>query len=339
MLVIDNMDLPIYRKSGVYSDVMHAWTQALTVVENLVSGVAQSVKLAKLYSVQAEWARNLYLHQGVVMSRAAAVACICMFESGELNLKPEGLDHILAVSCSNNIYASEILFSDPFEDSPAHAFRHVVGNVGKPVVVLLFSPRNTTVRKPDLENWDMVNHAPFDGRFEDNFASTSLHLSLTGYEQPVNTDDHGGRDSVVHFVEVVVSAHDRGVWHADLDLLRLATGDWTRILPADCQHTEEQIAHTSLLASCTSIDNWYEVLDRPRNTAIVRSHRNWIARLALAAVSSPKHQQLIIASDKPCCACLHERCESHEEPEEEYPEEEEPEEEESEDIGELLFLC
>lgn len=43
MLIIDNMDLPILHKSNVYGDVMRAWTQALTVVENLVSGVAQSV--------------------------------------------------------------------------------------------------------------------------------------------------------------------------------------------------------------------------------------------------------------------------------------------------------
>lgn len=204
---------------------------------------------------QAAWAQSLYREPGVVIDRASAVACICMFESGELNLKPEGLDHILAVSCSNNIYTSEILFSDPLKDSPAHTFRHVVGNVGKPGVVLLFSPRNTIVRKPDLENWDMVNHAPFDGKFEDNFTATSLHLSLIGYEQPVNTDDRGDRDSVVHFVEVVVSVHDRGVWHADLDLLRLANRKWDRILPADCKHTETQIADASRLASCTSIDN------------------------------------------------------------------------------------
>lgn len=43
MLIIDDMHLPIPRKASVYDDVMHTWTQALTVAENLVSGVAQSM--------------------------------------------------------------------------------------------------------------------------------------------------------------------------------------------------------------------------------------------------------------------------------------------------------
>ena len=43
MLIVDNMDLPILHKSSMYGDVMRAWTQAMIVVENLLSGVAQSV--------------------------------------------------------------------------------------------------------------------------------------------------------------------------------------------------------------------------------------------------------------------------------------------------------
>ena len=34
MLIIDNMHLPIPRKARLYDDVMHTWTQALTVAEN-----------------------------------------------------------------------------------------------------------------------------------------------------------------------------------------------------------------------------------------------------------------------------------------------------------------
>lgn len=227
-----------------------------------------------------------------------------MFESGELDLKPEDLEGVMAVSSSNNLYASEVLFCDPYESPPLHTFRHVFGNVGRPGLVLLLSPRSTVLREPDLGSWEMVNHAPFDGSFEDNFASTSLHLGLTGYEQPVNINDHGDRDSVVHFVEAVVSAHDRGIWHADLDLLRLATRNWSRTSAADCPHIEGQAADVSPIADFASIDNWYEVLDPPRNPAIVRSQGNSIARLALAAIPSPENQELTIVSDKPCCACI-----------------------------------
>ena len=253
---------------------------------------------------EAKWAQYLSPLTGFVMSRASAVACICMFENGELNLQLQDLEDILAVSSANNLYASEILFCDPSKSPPPNAFRHVIGNVGRPGLVLLLSPRNTILREPDLESWEMINHAPFDGKFEDNFESTSLHLSLTGYEQPINIHGHGDRDCVVHFAEVVVSAHDRGLWHADLDLLHLATRRWPRISSAHCRHTEDQKVDASLVADFISIDNWYEALDRPHNPAIVRSQNNWIARLALAAIPSPENQQLIVTLDKPCCACL-----------------------------------
>ena len=253
---------------------------------------------------QSKWAAGISPPSNIFISRATAIACICMFESGELDLQPEDLDDVIAVSSSNNLYASEILFCDPSEDPPAHALRHMIGNVGRPGLVLLLSPRNTMLREPDLGSWKMVNHAPFDGKFENNFESTSLHLSLTGWEQPVNVRDHGDRDSVVHFVEAVVSAHDRGVWHADLDLLCLSTRRWPRILHTDCPHTDDQTEDSSLITDYTAIDNWYEVIDQPRNPAILRCRDNWIARLALAAIPISEAQHLVIVSDKPCCACL-----------------------------------
>lgn len=138
----------------------------------------------------ARWAENLSPYTEFVMGKASAMACVCMFESGELDLEPDDLGDILAVSLLNNLYASETLFCDPSESPPEHALRHVIGNVGRPGLVLLLSPRNTILREPDLESWEMVNHTTFDGKFEDNFASTSLHLSLTGWEQPVNVQNH-----------------------------------------------------------------------------------------------------------------------------------------------------
>ena len=227
-----------------------------------------------------------------------------MFESGELDLHPEDLEDVIAVSSSNNIYASEVLFCDPSESPPPYAFRHVIGNIGRPGLVLLLSSRNTAVREPDFGTWEMVNQAPFDGNFEKNFASTSLHLSLTGYEQSVNLNDHGDRDSVVDFAEAVVSAHDRGLWHADLDLLRLTTRTWSRTSPEDCPHHGEDRADYSPIADLTSIDSWYEALDPPRTPAVVRSQSNWIARLALVSIPWPEKQELVIISDTPCCACL-----------------------------------
>ena len=293
----DKEGLPSYYKS------LMALAAAQEVFNKLPNAEVDLAVVSRSLS-QAKWAQSLWRLPDFVMTRASAVACICMFESGELDLQPEDLEDVMAVSSSNNLYASEILFCDPYESPPAHAFRHVVGNVGRPGLVLLLSPRNSILREPDVGSWEMVNHAPFDGRFEDNFASTSLHLCLTGYEQPVNINDHGDRDSVVHFVEAAVSAHDRGLWHADLDLLRLSRRNWSRSSAADCPHDEEQAADVSRVADFASIDNWYEVLDPPRNPAIVRSQGNWIARLALSAIPSPENQKLTIITDKPCCACI-----------------------------------
>ena len=293
----DKEGLPSYYKS------LRALAAAQEVFNKLPNAEVDLAVVSRSLS-QAKWAQSLWLLPDFVMTRASAVACICMFESGELNLQPEDLEDVMAVSSSNNLYASEVLFCDPYESPPAHAFRHVIGNVGKPGLVLLLSPRNSILREPDVGSWEMVNHAPFNGRFEDNFASTSLHLCLTGYEQPVNINDHGDRDSVVHFVEAAVSAHERGLWHADLDLLRLSKRNWSRSSAADCPHDEEQAADVSLLADFASIDNWYEVLDPPLNPAIVRSQGNWIARLALSAIPSPKKQKMTIIADKPCCACI-----------------------------------
>ena len=293
----DKAGFPSYYKS------LTALAAAQEVFDKLPNAEVDLAVVSRSLS-QAKWAQSLWLLPDFVMTRASAVACICMFESGELNLEPEDLEDVIAVSSSNNIYASEVLFCDPYESPPAHAFRHVVGNVGKPGVVLLLSPRNSIIRKSGYDSWNMVNHAPFDGRFEDNFASTSLHLCLTGYEQPVNINDHGDRDSVVHFVEAAVSAHDRGLWHADLDLLRLSRRNWSRSSAADCPHDEEQAADVSLVADFASIDNWYEVLDPPLNPAIVRSQGNWIARLALSGIPSPENQKLTIITDRPCCACI-----------------------------------
>ena len=55
MLITDNTDLPLPRKASMYGDVIHAWTQALTVVESLVSGVARSVNSSEALLGLSAW--------------------------------------------------------------------------------------------------------------------------------------------------------------------------------------------------------------------------------------------------------------------------------------------
>ena len=182
----------------------------------------------------------------------------------------------------------------------------MIGNVGKPGLVCLLSPRDTIFRELDLETWKLINHWKFDGKLEDNLTSTSLHLSLTGYEQPLNISIHGGRDREAFYLEAVVSAYDKGIWVADLDLTHLlqALG-----LNSDhqCPHVAEARSYTKNFPNLVSIDNWYEFLDPPLSPAVIRACGNWVARLALAAIPLPPARTLIIEREQICWACMKER--------------------------------
>ncbi len=50
----------------------------------------------------------------------------------------------------------------------------------------------------------------------------------------------------------------------------------------------------------TSIDNWYDYLDRPTNPAIIRVNNKWVVRLAFAAIPFPDREKLIIGSQEIC---------------------------------------
>ena len=263
-----------------------------------------------------KWAANVLDLGQREMTRTASFACVAMFDTGCLDLDLNVFDEVIAVSSANNIYASEILSGDPWQLSTSN-LRHVTGNVGKPGLALLLSPGDTILREPDLETWELVNHVPYDGKCEDNFKATSLHLSLTGYEQPLNTGEQGRRDKEAYYIEAVVSAYDRGTWVADLDLLYFVrrfgagwyNGSAFARLPNFCAHDAALGKNTSAFAKLTSIDNWYEFQDAPKNAAVIRASRNWVARLALAATHFDKGYILIIAFEDICWACVQESVE------------------------------
>ena len=236
-------------------------------------------------------------------------ACIAMFETGVLNMHLHYFDEVVAMSAGNTLYVSEVLLCDPSTRSSPHRIRALVGNVGKPGLALLLLPKNPMRQEPDLETWQMVNHAEFDGIFQDNFRGTSLHLSLTGYEQALNIGQHRGRDKEVYYLEAVVAALHDGSWVADLDIWNISRKPddvqrkWIQHLPLICSHNDAEQADFSYLAKLTSIDNWYEFLDRPQNAMIVRAKGNWTARLAFATAAANMQQPLVVGSEKICWAC------------------------------------
>jgi hypothetical protein len=244
-----------------------------------------------------------------IPSRPEALALIATFESGGIAMKPRDFEDVIAISSGSSLYVAEALLNDPV--STYEGIRCLVGNVGKPGMVLLLSPDDPMVKPPSDETWEMVNHDEFDGQWEDNFQKTTLHLKLTGYEAPLNVDRHGGRYKEVVYMKAVVSAHARGEWIADINVLsmysqhRARSGNWLieRLLPPTCDHTEESKSDNREFGLLTSIDNWPELLDLPPNTSVVRAKGNWDARLALAAVMRMRNDNVIIVSGDMCWAC------------------------------------
>ena len=249
------------------------------------------------------WAQALLKETNGKFTRTISLSCASFFDTGYLDLRTEDLEDVLALSSANSIYASEFLFCDPSRRPPDYRLRHVIGNVGKPGLALLLSPRNTILREPDIDTWQLVNHAKFDGCFEDNFPSTTLHLSLTGYEQRLNTSRYGCRDKEAFYLEAAVKAYDKGAWFADLDLLHLLHDPFLHV-GGSCLHNSSAQQDFSDIHDPVSIDNWHEYLERPPNTAVIRASGNWVARLAFAAIPLADKEELIIVSEMMCWACL-----------------------------------
>jgi hypothetical protein len=277
----------------------------------------------------AQWAQ-IDWRAVVSIQRHEAFACITMFDTGHVNLGLENFVDVMAVSSGNTLYVSEMLLNDPCQPLRELGIRCLIGNIGRPGVALLMAPREPDLLEPSLDTWDMVNHTDFDGKFENSFQGTSLQLSLTGYEQAINiAATQGLRYKEVAYVEAVVSAHDRGVWVGDLDILNLHRSSSSflsnygseaitaikgamkgetlpeRALPGSCSHSEAGIENPEF-GKITSIDNWSEFLDPPPNPAIIRAKGNWIARLALAAAMRGREDSAVWASGQICWKCVEE---------------------------------
>lgn len=147
----------------------------------------------------------------VELSRAQAFACIAMFDSGSCNLDPAGLQEAFALCSGNSIYVAAALLCDPSEVPTAKEIRRVTGSIGRSGITVLAPPGEPKCRAIDDESWIHINHLPFDGKLENCFQQTTLHLTFTAYELPLSDGSHGRHiiDRPASLVETVVSVHDR----------------------------------------------------------------------------------------------------------------------------------
>ena len=236
------------------------------------------------------------------LSLAQAFACISMFESGANDLDPRTLEHVFAISSDNSLFVAAPLLDDPSERGDEIYIKRVIGNIGRAGMAMLLPPQDPQIRKPQLENWQLVNHALFDGQFADSFQHTTHHLSFTDYIMPCNVGRHGARDTEAFFIESLVSVYDRDKWVADLDVLDMAKSWKLSRLEGHfkgCDHAPHAMPHHEIIA----VDNWEELLDRANGPVVVRAWRNPVARLATATVSVRQGYETVLVREGVCWAC------------------------------------
>ncbi|KAK5631958.1 hypothetical protein RRF57_007672 [Xylaria bambusicola] len=238
------------------------------------------------------------------MTRSRTFSCIALFESGVFDLDPYQLQDVMAMASGDSIYISAALLCDPSEVPKGYEIRRIRGSIGKPGMVMLIPPQQPMVRK--MEEWRLVNHRPFDGRLENSFQATSLHLRFTDYQLPIHIGIHGVRGSEIYFLESCVSVHDKGTWVADLDVLKRLSGDL--IKRHACTSSQQSCSHSSQslskIEALTSIDDWDEILDPPDGIGIIRARHNWLARLATAVLSSQLGHKTIVLPNEFCWDCV-----------------------------------
>ncbi|KAH8632269.1 hypothetical protein IG631_13952 [Alternaria alternata] len=245
------------------------------------------------------------------LNRQQKFACIAMFESGTYNIEPTALNDVIAISSRNSIFTSKLLHHDPSSIGHKDDITRVIGNVGKTGMVLMVAPQAPRLRKIDLNNFRLVSHTPFDGKSEDSFKSTSLHLRFTEFEMAFDVGQRGAIDKALCLVETLIQVYDRDEWIADIDVLPLFSegNDAIRRNTITCKGCSLASQPTDIPSWLVSIDNWEELLDAPKglgklNVAVFRAHDNWIARLAAACVSLQRGFRIVInPADKVCWGC------------------------------------
>jgi hypothetical protein len=240
------------------------------------------------------------------MKLACNFSCIAMFESGGIDVDPSELMDVIAISSGNSLHIAECCLRDPWHEESEGRILHTVGNVGKPGMCFLISPKAPLVREPERDKWQLVRHAPFNGKLESNLTDTTLHLSFTGYEFPLRTLDHGAFDKAASFVEAVVRAFDRREWVADIDILAAFSLEKKKFLAGRvlaCGHSEDDrkgYEHLNL----TSVDSWIEFLDAPETAFVVRAKDDWISKLAVFAIAMQANCPVVLMSDHVCWKCV-----------------------------------
>lgn len=175
------------------------------------------------------------------LDRASTFACIASMESGTVNISPTGLKSVMALSSCDSLFVATPLVNDPALSSATLVTR-IQGNIGRAGISMMVPPTQKLHVLEPTDEWNLVNHAGFDGNFRDSFQGTSLHLSFTEFSLTIDTGKRGLRTSEVVLLETVISVHDKGRHIADLDVLAATNDTLLRIVPnaRQCGHSRRK---------------------------------------------------------------------------------------------------
>lgn len=244
---------------------------------------------------------------------ACVFACIALFDSGYYDINPSSLREVFALSSGDSIYVASILLVDPASYArPRSLIKRVFGNLGRSGMSFLISPAEPRLVPHSLESWRLVNHRPFDREFQNSFPGTSLHLSYTDYEMPINLGTHGLRDNQAVLVEAVITLDDKGKRLGDLNIGPLISNPLFKLyeIMHHCIHGDAErrsIPSGSSLSSLrrlVSIDCWDELFEFPDRNALFRATGSWEARLAGLAASLQMKKEVMVLPESPCLTCL-----------------------------------
>lgn len=283
-------------------------------VYHLLPGAEITTNFLKTSLTVTKWAKEATTENmhGSGLTLSQAFACIAMFDSGTCNLDPDSLSQVFALSSGNSLYIAATLLCDPIEKPGTAEIRRVVGNVGRSGMTFLISPPDVKTREADPEQWMSINHTPFDGEPESHFGNTSIHLSFTNYEIPLVPDDNHQHiiDRIFVLVETLVSVYDGPTWVGEVDMLKTFAGrDICRVQNPVCSNVEKAVSYEAVVRefprlAATSIENWDELIEAPTSgTIAVKSHKNWLARLAITAMAVQHGFTPLVLSEDVCWTC------------------------------------
>ena len=298
---------------NLYNSDMLISLRALSTMEKILkkmSGLTTPVKVAYTSVCKGKWIPKTGQHlskgqNDFTLSLERGFACVTLFESGGFNLEPEHLREVLAISSGNSLFIPKILLQDPCENINRPDIKRITGNLGRPGISLLVPPRSPKVLSLGEDCWVHINHDLFNGKSEDCYSNSTLHLSFTGHEMPVDVGDHGLIDTQISFLEAPISLHNRGTWIADLGILRSIRNLRLRQINHCNRHNDAEASFENFSTELTAVDSWEELLENPDNAAIVRAHANWQARLAAMALGIQQGYSVFVLPQKICWKCVH----------------------------------